>query len=388
MANDPFKFFLFSEETPITQNHKIWGDAIPVSRNNQQKTAGTPVSYGDYFHAIRKFLEKNRFDPLLTAAASHLQTRVTNQEIKDIHVILEKHGAFYHPSRIKTKIRDRAVQFVVNAAVSDSGRESIEREYGLLKKLGDKMSPSFIPKVYARDEVQAGSGVEIKLFLGQWFENYSEFHYTQHPDGGKKIIVWDTAKGSYFLSNDQTRALYQEAARILTYYYNPETFEQIYPWHHAAGDFVLTLQDNRVDLKLVTVRSVLSPLEKTDMEKNDQDLQSILEAMLVFFLNLSIRTRLDRIDGVGEVVWSDDTAIQGTVEGFFTSLASKPQIRLTPVPLSDCFQYYLSTYNEQDLYDLAEDIVKAYPLLAPEVPVIKKNLERHIHDLIPAVKNR
>jgi hypothetical protein len=385
---DPFKYFLAADDPPIKRSHKIWGDPIPVSRNQQQKAAVEAVCYGDYFQAVRRFLEENRFEILSKAASSHLNTRVDPGNIADIHVILEKHGEFYHPSRIKTVIGDHTLQFVVNAAVSDPGRETLEREYGLLQHLNKKRPSSFIPRVYAKAAVQVDSGAEIKMFIGEWFEGYSEFHYTHSPDGGKTIVVWDTEKSGYCLSEDQTRELYQEAARILTFYYDPATFEQVYPWHHAAGDFVILLQDGKVDVKLVTVRGLQSPLDPAEMEKRNQDLQSMLEAMLVFFLNLSIRMRLDRIDGVGEVVWSHDAAVQGTVDGFFSSLASKPQIRLTPVPLSDSFQYYLSTYNEHDLYDLAEDIVNAYHPLAPEVPVIKKNLEHHIRDLILVVNNR
>lgn len=385
---DPFKYFLAADDPPITRNHKIWGNPIPVSRNQQQKAAAAAVCYGDYFQAVRRFLEENRFEILSKAASSHLDIRVDPGDIADIHVILEKHGEFYHPSRIKTVIGDQTLQFVVNAAVSDPGRETLEREYGLLQHLNKNRHASFIPRVYAKDAVQVDSGAEIKMFIGEWFEGYSEFHYTHSPDGGKTIVVWDTEKSGCYLSEDQTRELYQEAAGILTFYYDPATFEQIYPWHHAAGDFVILLQDGKVDVKLVTVRGLQSPLDPAEMEKQDQDLQSVLEAMLVFFLNLSIRMRLDRIDGVGEVVWSHDAAVQGTVDGFFSSLAAKPQTRLTPVPLGDSFQYYLSTYNEHDLYDLAEDIVNAYHPLAPEVPVIKKNLEHHIRDVMLVVNNR
>ena len=93
------------------------------------------------------------------------------------------------------------------------------------------------------------------MFLGEWFEGYNEFHISLDPaDEKHKIIVWDHEHGNYFLSTDQTKALYRQAAKILTCYYNVETFEQISSWHHAAGDFVLKCQNDEIDLKLITVR--------------------------------------------------------------------------------------------------------------------------------------
>lgn len=76
----------------------------------------------------------------------------------------------------------------------------------------------------------------------------------------------------------------------MTCYYNAETFEQIFPWHHAAGDFVIKLQKNNMKMKLITVRQYAPMLEnKNETAKNntDSDIYLMLEAMLVFFLNLS-----------------------------------------------------------------------------------------------------
>ena len=386
--NATVTYFLSSGENPVTREQAIWGDPLPISRTNQPETADPGVRYGDYFSAVRRFLEADGCERLLRPASICLQRTVHQEDLLEIQIILEKHGEFYHPARIKTILEDQTLQFVVNAAVSRPGQESIEREHGWLNQLGRAHVAGFLPEVYGLDTVQTGDGGVIKLFLGQWFENHSEFHQTRLPDGTVKIVVWDKAEEACYLTADQTWEMYREAARILTHYYNIETFEQVYPWHHAAGDFVIDLQQGQVDLKLVTVRGYVSPLEPEERNRKDQDLPSILEAMLVFFLNLSIRTRLDRIDGVGEIVWSDEAAVQGTVDGFFAGLLSKPQIRLTPVPLSHAFQYYVSTYNPSELFDIASDIVNAYHPLAPEVPVIRKHLEKHVSDLIFEIKSK
>jgi hypothetical protein len=43
--------------------------------------------------------------------------------------------------------------------------------------------------------------------------------------------------------------------------------------------------------------------------------------LLIFFLNLSIRMRLDRYDGVGDIVWADGPVVQSTLDGVMDGLA-------------------------------------------------------------------
>jgi len=180
-----------------------------------------------------------------------------------------------------------------------------------------------------------------------------------------------------------SEAVYQEAAKILTCYYNPETFEQIFPWYHAAGDFILKLQDDTIDMKLITVR------QYGPMIQNEKiDLQDMLEAMLVFLLNLTIWTRLDRIDGVSGLVWADDRAIEGTISGFFKGLQQKAATESLMEPLSVCFREYLSSLSESDLHDLSVALVNTYPSKAPELPLIKKHLKHHIFQFYAALTNR
>ncbi len=53
---------------------------------------------------------------------------------------------------------------------------------------------------------------------------------------------------------------------------------------------------------------------------------------------------------VGKIVWPDDIAVEGVVEGFFAALGSKPPIKSIPLPIDACFQYYLaSQYTEEDI---------------------------------------
>ena len=195
-------------------------------------------------------------------------------------------------------------------------------------------------------------------------------------------MVWDHEHGNFFLTTQQTIDLYRQAAKILTYYYNIETFEHIFSWHHAAGDFVLKCQKEDIKLKLVTVRQYRSMFEDNIASEHiDPDAEMILEALLVFFLNMAIKMRIDRLDGVGEIVWSADVALRGILKGFFEALALKPKISAFAEPLNECFRQYLLSCGRADFFDLNHALVCTYPSQTPEVPVIRQHLEKHVKDL-------
>jgi uncharacterized protein YozE (UPF0346 family) len=388
MLNRPqFSYFLSHKKNPVPKNSQIWNTRIPMSRNQRPNHAGICLSHGVFFIAVRNFLERNKSEILTRAISQHLHRKVTSQDIEEINIYLEKHGEFYHPARIETICHGTAIPFVLNVAVSDSGKHCIQREYGLLKQLHEDFPFSFLPKVYGRGHVSIADD-DIEMFLGEWFQGYNEFHISLDPTDEKhKILVWDHAQGNYFLSDTQATNLYRQAARILTDYYNVETFEQILSWHHGAGDFVLKCQDNRIDLKLITVRQY-GPMFENDSGNEHPDVELILEALLVFFLNLTIRMRLDRLDGVGAIVWSDDIAVEGTLIGFFEGLALKPPVVSIPGPLMDGFRDHLLSCSQSDLLGLFQAMVDAYNPRSPEIPVIKKKIKRHVKILFNLIKRR
>ena len=114
------------------------------------------------------------------------------QDIREIHIWLEKHGEFYHPARIDVLALDQKVSFVLNVAVSETGIKTIKKEYHCLTKLNDEFSLCFLPEVYGFGEVASRGGRKIRMFLGHWFEGYNEFHVSRDPsDTRNKIQVWD-----------------------------------------------------------------------------------------------------------------------------------------------------------------------------------------------------
>jgi len=361
---------------------------MPVNRKQPKETSGIFFCYGDYFAAARSFLSANDCKTIITAVSQITKQSIKLSDIKGVNIFQEKHGEFYHPARIETTVGEKIFSFVLNVAVSETGRSYIKREYEQLQKLNNKFKNSYIPDVYGKDEICLDNNYSVGMFLGQWFKSYYEFHLSHSlADSSKKILVWDPDRSGFFLSKNQTRKLYRQAAIILTLYYDIETFNQIFPWHHAAGDFVIKIQEDEIDLKLITVRQYAPIFDNNDrIESKDRDLKFIIEGMLVFFLNLSIRMRLDRLDGIGGVVWSDDCAVEETLKGFYQALVLKPQIPLIPAPQADFFLDYLSALPESQLYDLSLSITDAYNPMAPEVPVIKDQLKSHVASLYNSIK--
>ena len=113
----------------------------------------------------------------------------------------------------------------------------------------------------------------------------------------------------------------------------------------------------------------------------------MVEAMLVFLLNLSLRMRIDRLDGVGDLVWADDRAVAGTVKGFFNGLAQKASIDPMAEPFSVFFKAYLLSRTQSDLFDVSEAIVNIDHPEAPETALIRKHLKQHISSVFAAIRS-
>ncbi len=169
----------------------------------------------------------------------------------------------------------------------------------------------------------------------------------------------------------------------MTCYYNIDTFEQIFPWHHGAGDFILKVEHDNLTVKLVTVRQYAAMLDFDDGNQISDEIR--MEALLLFLLNLSIRMRLDRIDGVGDIAWANDTAVEGVLKGFFSGLALKSAANQITDSFIHQFHEYIASQTESDLFDLATALITAYHPQAPDIPVIQRNLDSHIRVLYQAV---
>jgi hypothetical protein len=374
-----FRYFLSSASEVVEENGSLWRCAFPSSLNLQKTGEDDPaelvLTYGDYFKTVRQFLENREFSVVTSAIFEITQQPCMAKDINTIDIFLVKHGQFYHPSRVEVWVMGKVFTFVVNAALSFFGKSCIKREFDLLNRLSLTSSGAYLPRVYGYGEVILPEGREVKLFLGRWFDNFHEFHICVDPmDQHYKIRVWHARTTSKFLTSDQTLEMYRQIAMILTNCYDVESFEQIFPWHHAAGDFVVSSSDDSLRIRLITVRQYGALLETPDKDEN-----TMLEAMLFFLVNLSIRTRLDRMDGVGEIVWARPPAVEGTIRGFMDGLAVK-------VPRRDLqFREFFASVSLLELREICEAVADSYHPLAPEISLVREHLAVHAGEVFASL---
>lgn len=312
--------------------HPIWREPLPLAATPPLDTSGSAggVSHGDYFDAVHNYLR--------SAGTAHLDAALAEGAspppfISAVDVILEKHGEFYHPARIRIATPQRRQTFVLNVAVTPAGIECMQNEIDALGQVGPRLPKGSLPRVFGTSHVDTQTESGFGMFLAEWFENYHEFHLAVDPDDGRlKMVVWDTSRTPYFLGSDAMATVYAQTAFLLARAYDPATTRQIYPWHHAAGDFVLRTCNGTVNVKLITARQYAPTLETGTGKAPDAETR--LMAAVVFFANLTLRNRIDRLNGTGELVWADDTVVAATVDGFKRGLDGPLHADLTPLLLS------------------------------------------------------
>jgi hypothetical protein len=351
---------------------------IPLERPGTEGVSGFP--FVAYFQAIQQVIEKRGYKNLLSALRIRLGHLVTLDEIREIRIYSEKHGSDYHPARVEVDLRDRSVVFVMNVALTERGRLVLSNEFNVLDELNRRQAPSYLPRAYFWDEAEVVFDQDKKLalpmYLAEWLEGFYEFHLSRDPaDGRQKLVLWDSARPDHYLSDRAAEKIYQEIAYILTSYYDLPTFAQIHPWHLAAGDFIVRIEGDRVEVRLVAAREYGPLIGPPDLPWE--------EAVLFFFLNLSVRIRVDRLDGVGEVVWAEEGCLRSVFEGFYLALKEKMKESKFTEDLPERFRHFFRSLSKDDIEERLAALIEGYNAAAPDLPIIQKHLDCHLEEVFP-----
>ena len=394
MDSSLFCCFISGEKKEVFPGSRLW--KIPLSGEDtgfssdiffKEATKNSVIMVGDYFSASCKFLSENNFSILKSGLEAVFKGSVQTDQINKISVFLEKHGAFYHPLKIGVTFNESDVCFfVLNGAVSGSGLSLIKNEYHLISSLNKAYSKHYLPQVFGIDFIKSDKG-KIGFFLGEWFEGYKEFHVTQDraQDRDKRqIVIWESDGSCKHILETEALEIYQEISRILTYYYNLETFEQIFPWHHAAGDFVVKQEKGNIHVRLITVRGY-SPLTELDTGEKDKN-EHILPALLFFFLNLTLRMRVDRLNGTGKTVMLGKRVIKASVEGFLKALDEK-SIIYDFGDLRSVFIEFFLQFTRGQITGIMQNILESCHPESSEINLLEQNLESHCKTLYSIFKN-
>lgn len=333
--------------------------------------------YRLYFHSIKDFLSKDEFRPFLSTISKEIGRVVQFKEISEIIIRAEKHGVLYHPASIEIILGESRLKFGLNVAVSDAGRYWLKEEFGVFHKLHSKFDLPYLPRVHGYGELDA-----MSFLLEEWFEGYHEFHISRGEDGTQRLKLWDFDKGYKYLTSEQSFEIYKKASQILTIYYDLEDFSQILAWHHAAGDFVVKLEDQKINVRLTTARQY-----EPFMGFADSNVLNPILALCYFLLNLTIKMRLDKIDGLGEVAWADDTCIESALMGFFEAMQTKGNLKIClNLKEAEDFLRLLQSFSPAELKTLISPLIDQYRNTR-DFSIIMLNLDKHIEKIYATLQN-
>ncbi len=279
------------------------------------------LTLGNYFDAIKACVLKDQGTLLRRALKDRRHKDWRLDDVRKIKIRSEKHGILYHLASVEVFTEDNQAKFTLSTAISRKGIEWLIREHDILDHLNRTFELSFLPEIYGIRELayetERGTTEKMVMLSAQWFEDYHEWHMAMDlADGRQKIQIWDLKRGHRYASSTEAFRIFEECSKILALYYDGRDFNRIGAWHHAAGDFIVNTQgDGGLNVKLTTVRKY-DPLPAT------KDASPMI-AMVYFFLDTTVKMRLDRLDGVGETVWAGDFAVTATVKGLFEGLRAR-----------------------------------------------------------------
>jgi hypothetical protein len=341
----------------------------------------------DYFSALQEFIMLDDGKHLRSAFGDQGLLDADNPAaIPEVLIRSEKHGAFYHIASIGISGHEKKGKFAVTTALSGSARTALQEEYGILRKLS-ALAPDYLPKLLEMETVtlQTDRGVEeFCMVLGEWLAGYHEWHLSDgHAADKQEIRLWDYDNGYRYLSGAQSFELLRQAACILTLYYDQESFCQIYPWHHGAGDFVARCTAETMSVKLITARQYEPLVHFDGAAEADR-----LVAAIHFLLNLALRMRLDRLDGIGKPAWFEGFAVHAAVAGFFAGLdATAAANRLMLGPAAD-FLAIMQSFEAREIYDMYDSLLEIYAEEdGDDFHLIRQELADHAAELRQALQN-
>jgi hypothetical protein len=319
----------------------------------------------DYFQSIERFI---------------LDSLLFPDPIDQMLIRSEKHGTLYHVASVEITGHGARKKFAVSTAFTEPRKGLLLREYETMRYLNEQFSYGSIPKVYVASETLCSSpkGNEtVAMSVAEWLEGYHEWHLAEEPDGKQAVLIWDMEKGNRTASVEEGRSIFREATKILTLYYDPKTYRQIYPWHHAAGDFVVKGTGQGVEVKLTTARNYLPLISfptKADTNR--------VTALVAFLLNMLVQMRLDRVGGVGEPVWAHEEFVSPCLDGFIGALKTKKAEGRDEWREGPDLPALLKRFSKEELHTLHAPLMESYREEKPEdFKVIEKNLEKHIATL-------
>ncbi|MDQ7833641.1 MAG: hypothetical protein RDU30_18090 [Desulfovibrionaceae bacterium] len=289
------------------------GDLPYAPETAEVPLEGCPLhtTYGEYFAGLRDFCLGPGLAALVGAAGAAAGRPVAAGEVSELVIKAQKHGALYHPASIEVRFPGGQATLGANVATAPHGWAALAREHAVLERLSRGIALAGLPRPLCYD-----AGDRLDILLVEWFAGFHEFHAAT----GGGIVVWDFEGGGIApLGPKRAGEAYRQAARILALCLDVSSGARIWPWRHAAGDFVVRPgggPGGRTDVRLITARGY-APSALGGGE----------QGLLHFFLTTTLFMRLDRLDGVGERVFLPQWCLAAAVEGMLNALVQRPEVQ-------------------------------------------------------------
>ncbi len=344
------------------------------------------LTLGDYFRTMELFILKDQKGSLIKILMDRLKRPLELGDIDKIGICSEKHGALYHIAGIDILIGNTHAKYALSTAVSARGKACLKQEYELLETLSSLNSSTYLPYAYFGGEVSSPSkspGASLYMLLTEWFQDHYEWHLSVDPSHRvQKIRLWDTKKGYRYLSKKEALKIFREASKILTLFYGTESYRHVYPWHHAAGDFIVKAGGDRIEVKLTTVRGYDPILPAFEGEQPGPFI-----AIVYFLLNLLTRMRLDKLDGTGDPLWAPGYTVEAAIEGYFEALfIMKAEGRYHLGEIVD-LDTLLKSFSQSELEGIFESVLGLYhDDDSADLFLIKQKKDIHINEIFQAIQ--
>jgi len=353
---------------------------------------GPRITYGPYLQAVAGYFTDNSFRNLKRLL--RVVTTVPGLSSGDftepdtVTITSEKHGALYNVSSMRMEFHGgRVLHLAINAAILQEQRAFLAVERRLLRNLFKRFPfpVAGLPRPLLSGSTRlktGGTDFPLDLFVAEWFRNHHEFHLCAETpvrdDVPPRLHVWKPGQDDLYLNSAQVRELYRGAAMVLTSYLDTRLFRQIYPWHHAAGDFIVDESTSPVSVKLVTARGYRSLLPGKS-NAADKMLGS-----LHFFINLTIRMRIDRIEGTGDLAWAGPEVLSGIISGFAEAWKEKERENPEVPGAREIFAFFLGLSPEERLA-FAEVVAGNSQVEMEETDFLAARLTEHVRQLSVAL---
>ncbi|HOP47579.1 MAG TPA: hypothetical protein PK874_07950 [Desulfobacteraceae bacterium] len=341
----------------------------------------------DYFAAIKNFILQKSGASIIRILGRLWRRDLEISDIERIIIRYEKYGTLYQIGSVEIFGGGDNIKLGTSMALTSEAKAQMALEYETIEKLNQVLNQdiNYIPDMYLKGVIgveRGGINDTVVISLFEWFEDYHEWHVKKDDDGGERIVIWDLQSGYRFATDKQAYGVIKHASKILTLYYNVQTYEQIFPWHNGAGDFVAKFEENKADVRLITVRGY-GPLVLSD----EREFIDPLKALVLFFLSITFKMRIDKDEGMGKPVWADSITPLPVVEGLLEGLRVQESKGMCPPYSRDMVRHVLKGMELNEINTMLNSQLNSYRYIDPvDSEVIAEHLEQHANEVFQALK--